>query len=151
MKLLKYTVYFLIVNFGALYLGILLMDNGPQTEWYNALNKAPWSPPGWLFGVAWTTIMICFSVYMAKLCLLHKKILPLFIIQWLLNVSWNYIFFNQHLLIIGAINLILLTILISIFLIKFRQELKGYSLLVIPYFLWLLVANSLNLFIVFNN
>ena len=43
------------------------MDNGPMTDWYINLNQAPWSPPGWVFGAAWTTIMICFSIYMAYL------------------------------------------------------------------------------------
>ena len=43
------------------------MANGPQTEWYLNLNKAHWTPPGWVFGAAWTTIMICFSIYLSYL------------------------------------------------------------------------------------
>ena len=69
MKLFKSIVFFLVINFGGLYIGNLLMNNGPQTTWYTSLNQAPWTPPGWVFGVAWTLIMICFSVYLAHLFL----------------------------------------------------------------------------------
>jgi len=67
MKKVLLLAFFLVLNFGALGIGVLLMNNGPQDAWYAALNKAPWTPPGWFFGVAWNTIMICFSIYMAYL------------------------------------------------------------------------------------
>ena len=67
MSFLKRFIFFLFINFGSLALGSWLMNNGPQSEWYIQLNKAPWTPAGWVFGVAWTTIMICFSLYLAKL------------------------------------------------------------------------------------
>ena len=58
---------FLIINFGGLFIGGLFTGEGVPSDWYQNLNKAPWTPPGWVFGAAWTTIMICFSVYMAIL------------------------------------------------------------------------------------
>ena len=51
---LKFTILFLIINFGGLAIGNWFMNNGPISEWYLNLNKAPWTPPGWVFGVAWT-------------------------------------------------------------------------------------------------
>ena len=73
-KLLKYVFIFLIINFGALAIGNWLMANGPQTQWYINLNKAPWTPPGWVFGAAWTSIILCFSIYMAYLYKLKPNI-----------------------------------------------------------------------------
>ena len=67
MKQAKLTVLFLLINFGGLAFGSWLMNNGPMTDWYADLNKAPWSPPGWVFGFAWTTIMVCFSFYLGIL------------------------------------------------------------------------------------
>ena len=67
MNLIKYLVIFLFINFGGLALGSWLMNNGPRSLWYIELNKAPWTPPGWVFGVAWTLIMICFSIYLSYL------------------------------------------------------------------------------------
>jgi translocator protein len=56
---------FLILNFSALIAGVSLYGEGGNSEWYNNLTKAPWEPPGWVFGAAWTIIMICFAFYMS--------------------------------------------------------------------------------------
>ena len=60
-------IIFLALNFGALAIGGLFTSKGVPSDWYVDLNKAPWTPPGWVFGTAWTTIMISFGVYMAYL------------------------------------------------------------------------------------
>jgi benzodiazapine receptor len=153
MKLLKLIIYFLIINFSALGIGSWLMNNGPRTEWYTSLNQAPWTPPGWVFGVAWTTIMLCFSIYMAYLYLKTPtyKVKILFLIQFVLNVIWNYVFFNQHLVTIGLIIIMGLTIVVGSFLFSFKNELKTKTLLIVPYFIWLCIATSLNAYILFNN
>ena len=153
MKILKYFIIFLIINFGALAIGVWLMENGPQTQWYLDLNKAPWTPPGWVFGAAWSTIMLCYSVYMAYLynALPNTKVKILFTIQFILNVGWNYVFFNQHLITLGLIFILLLTAIVTIFLYDFRKDLKYKTLLIAPYFLWLCIACSLNLYILLYN
>ena len=88
MKDIKLLILFLFINFGGLALGSWLMNNGPMTEWYISLNKAPWTPPGWFFGVAWTIIMICFSIYLVYLFKDHstKYLIALYTFQVLLNV-----------------------------------------------------------------
>ncbi|PKQ46215.1 TspO/MBR family protein [Confluentibacter flavum] len=153
MKILKLIAIFLIINFGALAIGSWLMDNGPTSDWYTNLNQAPWTPPGWVFGAAWSFIMVCFSIYMAYLYaeVPTTKIKTLFIIQFVLNVSWNYIFFNQHLVSLGLLVIVLLTILVAGFLFTFNKQLKLKSILILPYFVWLCIATSLNVYILFNN
>ena len=59
-------VFFFLLNFGALALGSYLMGEGPTGNWYTNLNKAPWTPPGWVFGASWTLIMVCLSIFMNK-------------------------------------------------------------------------------------
>ena len=151
MHLFKILIAFLILNFGALGIGSWLMNNGPQTEWYLNLNQAPWTPPGWVFGVAWTTIMICFSIYMSMLYLKtpSKEVIILFSIQFVLNVIWNYIFFNQHQIVLALIAIILLTVLVFYFFFKFSNINTRYLLL--PYMIWLCIATSLNAYILLNN
>ena len=146
-------VFFLFINFSALAIGSWLMDNGPQTDWYNGLNKAPWTPAGWVFGFAWTTIMICFSIYMTALyrAQSNNKLKVLFILQVLLNVSWNYVFFNMHKIGFGLLIIILLTVLIAYFLITYLKKVRLISLFLLPYLLWLLVATTLNMYVVLNN
>lgn len=153
MKLFKYIIIFLIINFGALAIGSWLMNDGPQTEWYIKLSKAPWTPKGWVFGAAWTSIMICFSIYMAFLykALPSARVIALFVIQFIFNVIWNYIFFNQHYVGVGLTVILILTFIIALFLFGFADELKAKSILILPYFLWLCIATSLNAYIVFYN
>jgi len=153
MKLFKYTIVFLVINFGALAIGTLLMNNGPQSNWYINLNQAPWTPPGWVFGFAWTTIMLCFSIYMANLYLLESttKVKILFTVQFILNVSWNLVFFNMHLVALGLIVILALTFVVSILMFTYRKLMPLKSFLILPYFLWLLVATSLNAYILLYN
>jgi tryptophan-rich sensory protein len=153
MKQLMWLVLFLIINFAALGLGSWLMNNGPTSGWYLALNKAPWTPPGWVFGAAWTTIMICFSIYLSYLVNLKETntFWILFGFQFVLNVSWNFIFFNQHAIGFALIVIILLTILVGYYLFSFLYVMKYKSLLIAPYFIWLLIASSLNAYSYFKN
>lgn len=145
---------FLLLNFGALALGGIFAGTGAASEWYAELNKAPWTPPGWVFGFAWTTIMLCFSVYMAilyKRKTAKRNILTLYFIQWILNVAWNPAFFHFHKANAGLVVIVCLTILVTYFLVNFRRDLKGYSLLIVPYFIWLCIATSLNAYISMMN
>lgn len=153
MKFLKVFLVFLIINFGSLGLGVLLMGNGPTSDWYTSMNQAPWTPPNWLFGAAWTFIMLCFSIYMALLYLKlpTKKVITLFAIQFVLNIAWNFVFFNQHLISVGLLVIIGLTTVITLFLMTYLKEMKSKSLLILPYFIWICIATSLNLYILLNN
>lgn len=153
MKKLKYILLFIIINFASLYIGNILMDNGPQTSWYLSLDKAPWTPPGWVFGVAWTLIMLCFSFYLAFLFLKQNslKLKLAFTLQVFLNVIWNFVFFNQHLVAIGLIVISALTVVIFTFFFTNFKSMKNKSFLLLPYMVWLLIATSLNAFILLNN
>lgn len=147
-------ILFLILNFAALGIGGLLMGKGASSEWYQALNKAPWTPPGWVFGAAWTLIMVFFSLYMAKALSIvnnYKILIILFVIQWVLNVSWNPVFFKYHEVLLGLVIISLITILIGYFLFRYAGQLKLWSIFLLPYFIWLLIATSLNAYIYFKN
>ena len=99
MKRNYFFIFFLVINFTGLAIGSWLMDGGSTGDWYNNLSKAPWTPTGWVFGAAWTTIMLTFSWYLAELFFnrASKFLWILYGFQVLLNVSWNWIFFSQHL------------------------------------------------------
>jgi tryptophan-rich sensory protein len=148
------TLLFLIINFAALGIGSLFTNSGVSSDWYQTLNKAPWTPPGWVFGAAWTTIMICFSIYMASAyeVVWNKKVLiTLFSVQWVLNVLWNPVFFYYHHVIGGLIIITALTLIVGIFLFRYGAVMKLKSLLILPYFFWLLIATSLNAYIFLRN
>ncbi|MFT4678954.1 MAG: benzodiazapine receptor [Litorivivens sp.] len=147
-------IIFLVLNFAALAIGGLFTSNGVTSEWYINSAKAPWTPPGWVFGAAWTTIMICFTIYMSYLWLSfeNKKLLiVLFAVQWILNIAWNPIFFHYHNAAAGLVVIAGLTALVGFFLVNYWPELKVKSILILPYLIWLLIATSLNGYIVLKN
>ncbi|WP_299126312.1 TspO/MBR family protein [uncultured Winogradskyella sp.] len=154
MKKIYLLILFLVINFGGLAIGSYLMNDGPTSVWYTSLNQAPWTPPGWVFGVAWTLIMICFSIYLTYLFTYRtsKFIIIIYSIALFLNVSWNYIFFNQNLVNIALFTIIALTLVILYFFISFGDEkLSKMKYLLLPYIIWLCIATSLNGYIAFNN
>lgn len=154
MKKIYLFILFLIINFGGLALGSWFMGDAVTGEWYASLNKAPWTPPGWVFGAAWTTIMLCFSIYLTFLFSIRKSrfVVIVYSIAVLLNISWNYIFFNQQLTHFGLATIIALTLVISYFFISCGDEkLSKLKYLLIPYIIWLCIATSLNGYVVLYN
>ena len=145
---------FLAINFGALIIGGYFTSKGVPSDWYMHLNKAPWTPPGWVFGFAWTTIMICFSIFMSyswSVINNKKYLIILFVIQWILNVCWNPTFFYYHNVLIGLIIITCLTLVISAFIFTYWSKLKFKVILILPYFIWLCIATSLNGYILLKN
>jgi len=154
MQLTIRIVIFLIINFLALGIGGMFTSKAVSAEWYQGLEKAPWTPPGWVFGTAWTTIMICFSLFMAFAwgeVENRTLLITLFAIQWILNVSWNPVFFKFHAVFAGLIIITALTLLIGYFLFHYFSELKLKTVLLLPYFIWLLIATSLNGYVLLKN
>lgn len=152
--MIKRVIIFLVLNFAALSIGGFFTGPGVASEWYNTLNQAPWTPPGWVFGAAWTTIMLCFSIYMAFLygnSYLKKQILILYALQLVLNIAWNPIFFHFQNILLALIVISSLTLIIYTFLIKYWSFLKAKSLLIIPYAIWIAIATSLNAYLFFYN
>jgi tryptophan-rich sensory protein len=72
-------------------------------------------------------------------------------VQWLLNVIWNPVFFRYHQVLGGLIIIIALTILVGWFTYWGFKNIGLVGLWMLPYFVWLLIATSLNAFIYFKN
>lgn len=147
-------IIFLVINFAALGLGGLFTGQGVPSEWYQSLDKAPWTPPGWVFGAAWTSIMICFAFYMTSAWESvgnRNLLIGLFVLQWVLNVMWNPVFFKYHAVLAGLIVISSLFFLVGYFLFGYLSDLKVKSLLILPYFIWLGIASSLNAYIYLKN
>lgn len=154
MKKILYFILFLLINFGGLAVGNWFMGDGSASDWYINLNKAPWTPPGWVFGMVWSIIMLCFSWYLAEL--FHNRasrfLWLLYGFQIVLNVSWNWIFFKHQLVTYSLIVITLLNLVILYYFVTFRNDrLKYAKYLLLPYLVWLCIATSLNAYIVFNN
>lgn len=147
-------ILFLLINFGALAIGGFFTNQGVNSDWYLNLAKAPWTPPGWVFGAAWTFIMICFAIYMAYLwdtTPVKTSLVALFGVQLILNVIWNPVFFKYQQVFLGLLLISTLTLVVGLFFFRYLNVLKIKSILILPYLIWLLVASSLNAYIFFKN
>ena len=145
-------IIFALLNFGALALGGLFTPSGLTSEWYQNLNKAPWTPPGWVFGFTWTTIMACLTIYMALANKeWDKKLLILYGIQLVLNIGWTPIFFYFQQSTLALCVIIALTLLIAYLTYEFKGQSHHFVILLLPYLAWLCVATSLNWYIVLKN
>ena len=154
MKFAVKVFVFLLLNFTALAIGGFFTGDGVASDWYYNLNKAPWTPPGWSFGVAWSIIMICYSFYMAilyKVNARRNKVITLYAAQLLLNVLWNPLFFYFQNPLIALIAILSLTIIVAYLLFRYQKSMRWTSLLILPYFIWLCVATSLNIYIIIYN
>lgn len=149
-------VLFLVINFGALGIGSMLMGNISNNEWYTNAEKAPWTPPGWVFGAAWFSIMLALSIFMyiASNKYTFEELKPfywIFALQFVLNVMWNPVFFRWHMMWPGLFIIVALTITVGYMLWWGRAYIGAAAWLIAPYFIWLLIATSLNAYIAVKN
>lgn len=156
MRKIAVFVLFLVLNFGALAIGGILMGASPvENNWYTSLHQAPWTPPGFVFGIAWTIIMLCFSMYLSTssvFVMSEPKRRKTYIIHLVLNVAWNPVFFYLHLTWLAFP--ILIGLIFS--LIQLNRQMAytfstAKSWLLFPYFIWLAIAASLNAYIAIMN
>jgi tryptophan-rich sensory protein len=147
-------LFFLFLNFSALALGGLFTPGGVSSDWYQNLNKAPWTPPGWVFGSAWAFLMVCYSFYLANAYDTFKNrqlFWGVYLMQWVFNVAWNPLFFKFHWTVLALVDLIVLTAVVYFSIVRFIPLRTWKAWLLLPYALWVLIATSLNAYIVLNN
>lgn len=127
-----------------------------MNNWYKNLNRAPWSPPDYVFGIVWSILYVLITisfilVWKNKNCFPYCSALTSFLIQLVLNLSWTTIFFYYKLPKLALLDIILI---IYFTLFSFKNFSKVSTLaayLLIPYIFWLFIALSLNGYIVLYN
>ncbi|GGH20566.1 TspO/MBR family protein [Mucilaginibacter phyllosphaerae] len=124
----------------------------PQIKaWYITLNKPDFTPPNWLFPVAWTIlyILIATAAYLVwKLrndTAIYRSALIVYILQLALNFSWSIVFFGMHQITGGLIIIIALLVTIILNISYFGRFSKAAAWLLVPYFLWVGYATLLNI------
>ena len=118
------------------------------TGWFQQIEKPSWNPPNWIFSPVWTTLYILMGI--AAGLIWHSnderkgRALLLFALQFILNLGWSFIFFNQHEIGWALAEIIVMLLLIIVTAIAFYKikPLAGY--LMIPYILWVSFATCLN-------
>ena len=140
---------FILICYGVAYIGSVYAPG----VWYEDINRAPWSPPNTAFPIVWTILYLFIAIVgWIIFASEHVNLKILWVAQLVLNAAWSWIFFGQHWILLGLIDLIMIVISVSLLLIScWRAQLKLATLLLTPYLIWLSIATSLNAYIFIAN
>lgn len=126
-------------------------------NWYYALDKAPWTPPNWLFGPAWSILymLMAFSIWIIYLTDSSAKkknaCYVIFFLQLFFNFLWSIFFFGLRSPLFSLIDIFVLLFLIGMNIFYYRRVNKVAAWLQVPYLLWVIFATTLNFSIVVLN
>lgn len=115
-------------------------------EWYSALNKPTWTPPNWLFPIAWTVlyIMIAIAGWLVWRRAGWCQAIQIWGIGLILNALWSYIMFGRHEIGWALAGIVALWLSIAAFIwVALPIDLRA-SALFAPYLAWVSFATALN-------
>ena len=115
-------------------------------EWYPALRKPPWTPPGWVFGPVWTLLypMVAVAGWLAWREG-RSRIGPLvFLLQLTLNAAWPWLFFASRRVDLAFYDAVALCLAIFVTVVAFWRVSRSASLMLLPYLAWVGFATALN-------
>ena len=135
----------LLLCFAAASLGAAFMPG----EWYVALKKPTWNPPGWIFGPVWTALyammaVAAWLVWQRGGFAAQRRPLGLFLAQLALNALWTPLFFGLHQPGVAFAEIILLWLAILATLLAFQPVSRLAAWLLMPYLAWVSFATVLN-------
>ena len=118
----------------------------PPGDWYERLDKPAWTPPNWLFPVAWTTLYLCMGVAGARVAGMEGSGLALAL--WAAQIAWNGlwtpVFFGLRRMGLALVVLGILWLLVAACLVAHWSVDTLAGALFVPYLLWVSVAGALN-------
>jgi tryptophan-rich sensory protein len=134
-----------LLCFGAASLGAVFMPG----EWYAALKKPAWNPPGWLFGPVWSALytlmgVAAWLVWREGGFARQRGPLGRFLVQLGLNALWTPLFFGLHRPDLAFAEIILLWLAIGWTIAAFWRVHRGAAWLLAPYLAWVSFAAVLN-------
>ena len=131
------------------YLSGAVSGSAAENSWYATLLKPEAQPPGWVFGVVWPTLY--FLMGLAFAMILHARgarsrplAIGLFLLQFLINLSWSPIFFAQHKVSTAFFVILAMIVAAVATTVAFAQVRKAAAWLMVPYLVWISFAAILN-------
>ena len=125
----------------------------PTGDWYKSLKKPSWTPPNWLFPIAWTIFYTVLAYTGTRIAVLENNAIAIgfWALHISLNTLWTPVFFGLKKIKIGMFIMSLLwmstlSLIISIF---FIDVFTGW--IILPYMFWVTYAAALNLSLLMKN
>jgi benzodiazapine receptor len=117
-------------------------------DWYKAIRKPSWTPPDWVFPVAWTTLYLCMSLAAMRIAQSGDagapQALGFWTIQITLNALWSPVFFGLRRMRAALIVVSLLWLAVALTMVAFFRIDWIAGLLFLPYITWVTIASALN-------
>lgn len=151
---------FLVMSHTVSFLGSLAIIAN-ASGWYAAANKAPWTPPHWIFGMTWTVLYTAMAVA-AWLVWRQRSVrrggaMLAYGVQLALNLAWTPTFFGMYPMLGTAalwLALLIITALalaVSVTVLRFGPISRAAGLLMLPYISWIIFSASLNFYAATTN
>lgn len=126
-----------------------LSNSGYSNDWFAALQKPSFMPPGWMFGVVWTTLYTLMGLALALVWVTPDSVqrtsaISLFFVQLAVNFAWSPIFFGARLIEIGLVTIAVMFVLVGLTAWRFGRIRPLAGWLLVPYLAWLCLATALN-------
>lgn len=122
---------------------------GGGMDWYKTIRLPSWTPPGSMIGIVWTIIFILSTASALIFYNLAERgnrfiwIIFICLLNAILNISWSYLFFRQHLIGPAVIEAALLDLSVIALIILIWPISRLASLLLLPYAGWAAFATYL--------
>ncbi len=138
----------LAIPLGVGFLASFLIRDG--VDFFNeSVNKPAFSPPAFLYPIAWTILYISMGIaaYITETGKnkADNKPFIFYFSQLAVNFLWPLVFFNLRWYFLSIIVIIALLVLVVLTFVEFFKVNKIAGYLLIPYILWLLFATALNI------
>lgn len=124
--------------------------------WYSTLKRSSLTPPDAVFPIVWAILygMIgaCgWVIWREAPSKTLRTLKGLYITQLILNWSWTPIFFHYHMIGLSVGVIVAMNITVGMLIYHTYSKVKAVSLLLLPYFFWILFASYLNFYIWWYN
>ncbi|MGR3466745.1 MAG: tryptophan-rich sensory protein TspO [Shimia sp.] len=119
----------------------------PPDDWYfKRLVKPSWTPPPWLFPLAWVTLYISSAYAAARVAGIEGAAAAsaLWALQIALNTLWTPVFFGLKRLGAAMVVLVFLWIAVAAVMATFWRLDVLAGGLIVPYLVWVSYAGALN-------
>lgn len=114
--------------------------------WYKKLDKPSWTPPDWLFPVAWLVLYIMMAVAAWRIWDFAGFGIPLYVwgVQLVLNALWSAVFFGLRSPLLGLVEVSALWLSVAATIFTFATVDLFSAALLLPYLVWVSFAAALN-------
>jgi tryptophan-rich sensory protein len=125
----------------------------PPDRWYRDLSKPAWTPPDWLFPLAWTVLYLSLAWIGARVAPLDGSAyaMAFWALQIALNTLWTPVFFGLKRLGAAMVVITFLALSVAGLLAMLWPLDRTAFLLGVPYLVWVSYAAALNLSILRRN